>query len=166
MKYLTCISQGFGKCTKDTLQNNYFWGTPLGDCFCLQIWSRYHYNKKCRKFKSILIWRNSRKMNRNKNLILYLGKKLSEAVARRCFVKMVFLEISQNLQENNCARVSFLIKLHPEACNFIKKETLAQVFSCEFCVISNNTFFIEHLRWLLLKFSMLFLFNFLPRSSL
>ena len=25
-------------------------------------------------------------------------------------------------------------------CNFIKKETLAQVFSCEFCEISKNTF--------------------------
>ena len=33
-----------------------------------------------------------------------------------------------------------------EACNFIKKETLAQVFSWEFCEISKNTFFIEHLR--------------------
>ena len=28
----------------------------------------------------------------------------------------------------------------PEACNFIKKETLAQVFSCEFCEITKNTF--------------------------
>ena len=28
----------------------------------------------------------------------------------------------------------------PEACNFIKKETLAQVFFCEFCEISKNTF--------------------------
>ena len=27
---------------------------------------------------------------------------------------------------------------------FIKKETLAQVFSCEFCEISKNTFFTEH----------------------
>ena len=27
------------------------------------------------------------------------------------------------------------------ACNFIKKETLVQVFSCEFCEISKNTFF-------------------------
>ena len=27
-----------------------------------------------------------------------------------------------------------------EACNFIKKETLAQVFSCEFCEVSKNTF--------------------------
>ena len=33
----------------------------------------------------------------------------------------------------------------PKACNFIKKETLAQVFSCEYCEISKNTFFTEHL---------------------
>ena len=32
------------------------------------------------------------------------------------------------------------------ACNFIKKETLAQVFSCEFLEISKNTFFTEHVR--------------------
>ena len=30
--------------------------------------------------------------------------------------------------------------------NFFKKETLTQVFSCEFCEISKNTFSIEHLR--------------------
>ena len=35
----------------------------------------------------------------------------SEAVVRRCSVKKVFLEISQNSQENDCARDSFLIKL-------------------------------------------------------
>ena len=35
-------------------------------------------------------------------------------------------------------------------CNFIKKETLAHVFSCEFCEISKNSFFTEHLWWLLL----------------
>ena len=54
------------------------------------------------------------------------------------FLKMVFLEISQNSQEDTSARVS-------PACNFIKKENLAQVFSCEFCEISKNTFFTEHL---------------------
>ena len=62
---------------------------------------------------------------------------------------MVFLEISKNPQENTCARVSFLIKL-PQVCNFIKKETLTQVFSCEFYEISTNTFFTEHFWWLLL----------------
>ena len=29
--------------------------------------------------------------------------------------------------------------------NFIKKETLAQVFSCKFCGISKNIFFTKHL---------------------
>ena len=33
-----------------------------------------------------------------------------------------------------------------EACNFIKKETLAQVLSSQFCEIFQNTFFTEHLR--------------------
>ena len=41
------------------------------------------------------------------------------------FYKKLFLNISQNLQENNCARVCFVLK----ACNFIKKEALAQVLS-------------------------------------
>ena len=36
------------------------------------------------------------------------------------------------------SKVSFWIKL-PQACNFVKKETLAQVFSCAFCEISKNT---------------------------
>ena len=66
----------------------------------------------------------------------------------RCSVKKIFLENSQNSQENTCARVSFLIKL--QACHFIRKQTLAQVFSCEFCEFSKNTFFTEHLWWLLL----------------
>ena len=33
----------------------------------------------------------------------------------------------------------------PKACNFIKKDTLAQVFSCDFFEISENTFFTEHI---------------------
>ena len=37
----------------------------------------------------------------------------------------------------------FLIEM--QACNFFKKETLAQVLSYEFCKISNNTLFIEPL---------------------
>ena len=35
----------------------------------------------------------------------------SEALVQRCSVKKNFLEISQNPQENACARVFFLIKL-------------------------------------------------------
>ena len=62
-------------------------------------------------------------------------------------MKKVFLNISQNSQKNNCAKVSFLIKLQASD-NFIKKEALAQVFSNEFCEIFKNPFFIEHHRWL------------------
>ena len=57
----------------------------------------------------------------------------------------MFLEISQNSLENTCARASILIKLQIEVCNFIKKETLAQVLFCEFCEISEIILFIEHL---------------------
>ena len=57
----------------------------------------------------------------------------------------MFLEISQKSQENTCVRVSFLIKLQASGCNFIEKETLAQVFTCDFCEISKNIFFTEHL---------------------
>ena len=32
------------------------------------------------------------------------------------------------------------------ACNFIKKDALAQLFFCEFCKISKNTFFTKNLR--------------------
>ena len=38
-------------------------------------------------------------------------KYFTEAVIHRCSVKKVFLDISQNPQENTYARVSFLIKL-------------------------------------------------------
>ena len=68
-----------------------------------------------------------------------------EAATRSILQEKVFLEISQNSQENTCARVSFLIKLQALACNFIKKETPTQVFSCEFYEISKNTFFTKHL---------------------
>ena len=61
--------------------------------------------------------------------------------AQRCSVKKMFLKISQNSKENTCVRVSFFAKCWLEACKFIKKETLAQVFFCEFCEISKNTFF-------------------------
>ena len=65
--------------------------------------------------------------------------KTSEAVVQRCSMKKM-LEISQNSQENTCTRVCFLIKVQASG-----KETLTQLFSCEFCKISKNTFFTENL---------------------
>ena len=54
----------------------------------------------------------------------------------------MFLEISQNSQENICARDSFFKKV----AGLIKKETPEQMFFCELCEISKNTFFTKHLR--------------------
>ena len=80
---------------------------------------------------------------------------ISRSSHQRCSVKKGV----QNSQKNPCARVSFLIMLQALACNFIKKETQAQGFSCEFCEISKKTFFIEHL-WttasVLLRFCLVF----------
>ena len=62
----------------------------------------------------------------------------------------MFLKISQNSQEITSAGVPFLVKLEAETCNFIKKEALEQVVSCEFCEISKNTFLQNTLAKLLL----------------
>ena len=80
------------------------------------------------------------KTSKADDLLLLLPKLLiTEAVVQMCSVKKVFLENSQISQENTCVKVSFSIKSQA-ACNFIKKETLAQVLYCEFCEISKNTF--------------------------
>ena len=61
--------------------------------------------------------------------LLILSSSLVEKAATGSFsVKKVYLEISQNVQKNTCATVSFLIKLQ------------AEVFSCEFCGIYKKTF--------------------------
>ena len=57
----------------------------------------------------------------------------------RNFTKFTGKHLCQSLFFNKVAG------LRPEACNFIKKETLAQEFSCELCEISKNTFFTEHI---------------------
>ena len=52
-------------------------------------------------------------------------------------------------------RQSLFFKLNckSKVCNFIKKDTLAQMFSCDFfCEIFKSTFFIEHLLLLPLIF--------------
>ena len=59
-------------------------------------------------------------------------KQRTEAVAQRCSFKKLFLEISQNSQENSCTRASFLMKLQVKVNNFIKKETDRDI-CCEFC---------------------------------
>ena len=81
-----------------------------------------------------------------------------ETVVQRCSLKKVFLEISQNSQENTCARVSFSIKVH----------LYYMCFPVNFVTFLRTPFLKEHLWWLLLPLyihcnatdSFLFLFGF------
>ena len=69
---------------------------------------------------------------------LIFAKFYPEAAIRRCSVKKVFLKILQIYRKTPAPE--------SEACNFIKKGTLAQMFSCEFCEILKKPFLTEHLR--------------------
>ena len=49
--------------------------------------------------------------------------------------------LEKKFQINISNTLLYVMYIHQkQACNFIKKETLAQVFSCDFCEISKNTF--------------------------
>ena len=62
----------------------------------------------------------------------------TEAVVWRCSVKKNFYKIHRKTPVPR----SFFNKVADlEAYDIIKKETLAQVFSCEFCEIFKNTYF-------------------------
>ena len=92
----------------------------------------FHGNKTLFFLKTICKSKMFQIFSKSKNILTekeyFTHTTSAEAVVRRCSVEKVFLEISQNSQENTC--------------NLIKKETLAQVFSCEFWEISKNTFFL------------------------
>ena len=60
-----------------------------------------------------------------------------DEVTRVFSIKMLFLKILQNSQENTSVGVSSSMK--PPAHNYIRKETPAQVFFCEFSETFKNT---------------------------
>ena len=86
---------------------------------------------------------------------------------------MLFLKISQNSQENNCARVSFLVKLQAKHTQTIRRQFADELFKCfwpgtllkkklwhrcfsvNFVKFLRTSFFIEHLWWLLLSLTIL-----------
>ena len=57
------------------------------------------------------------------------------------FLKKVSLKISQCSQGNTGAGISFKYSCRSSACNFIKRETVVQMFSCGFCKIFKTRFF-------------------------
>ena len=92
-----------------------------------------------------------------KNFAKFTGKNLCRSL---CFnIKVAGLVLESLF--NKIAGLKAKKRLQHQACNFIKKETVAQVFSCEFCEISRNTFFYrtppDECLWIL---------NDLPKSEL
>ena len=65
---------------------------------------------------------------------------------REVLCKNGFLEKFAKFTGKHLCLSLFFNKVAGAACNFIKEETQAQVFSCEFCEISKSTSFTEHLR--------------------
>ena len=64
----------------------------------------------------------------------------------RCSVRIDLFGNFAKFTGKHLRQSLFLKRLQAKACNFIKKETLAQLFSREFCEISKNTAFTEHFR--------------------
>ena len=80
-------------------------------------------------------------------LLLILLSILFRNSQQRCSVRKGVLRNLAKFTEKHLYQSLFYEKVAglPEACNFIKIETLAQVFPCEFCEVSKNTYFTEHL---------------------
>ena len=76
--------------------------------------------------------------------------KMIEAAIGRYFLKYVFLNLLQNYR-NHLFCTLFLVKFQASKPVTLSIETPTQVVSCEYCEMFKNSFFIEHLRWLLLK---------------
>ena len=107
--------------------------------FFFFIWIFSFHRKMCRLFPCITIFKGFfwLKVQKECGYVIMLKITLS-------LVKNVFFDVKKCISE----LVSQIAAkpTTPQTCNFVKNETLAQVFSCEFCEISKNTFFTEHLR--------------------
>ena len=73
----------------------------------------------------------------------------TKAVAQRHSVKKVFLEISQNLQENTCAKAFSLINLQAglRPATLLKKRLWHRCFPVNFAKPLTTRFLTEQLRW-------------------
>ena len=77
-------------------------------------------------------------------------RKLGAAV-QRCSIKKLFVEISQNSQENTCARASFLLKLQARPATLLKKRRWCRCFPVDFVKFRTKPFYTERFWWLLLE---------------
>ena len=73
-------------------------------------------------------------------------KRMSSSSHKRCSVKKgVLRNFTKLTGKHLCLGLFFNKVTGLRPATLLKKETLAQVLSCEFCEISNNTYITEHL---------------------
>ena len=80
--------------------------------------------------------------------MLYLGISIGlfKSSHRRCSVKQgVLRNFAKFIGKHLCQSLFFNKVAGPRPATLFKKKTLSQLFSCEFCKISKNIFFTEHL---------------------
>ena len=82
-----------------------------------------------------------------KDIVKFCDGTIQDNLTQHKLINSTEVSLKQNTENEQYRNIkeAVLENDEPEACNFIKKEALAQVFSCEFCEISKNTFFTEHL---------------------
>ena len=79
---------------------------------------------------------------------------MPEAVAHRCSVKKVFLNISQNWQENTCTSLFFnqvACITDSQPATLLKTRLWRRCFRVNFAKFLKTPFVTEHLPWLILK---------------
>ena len=89
------------------------------------------------KQKKLLKWSDSSHVNPENKQKLFI-----QSSHRMCSIEKGVLKNFAKFTGKHLCQILFFSKV----CNYITKEILAQVFSCEFCQIFKNTFFIENLQ--------------------
>ena len=107
--------------------------------------SKEIYHLELKQYKSMI--NSFTRINKSKYYKIFFSKlktnsKQARSSHRRCSVRKGVL---RNLAKFTGKHLYLSPFFNKEAFNCIKKETLAEVFSCEICKISKNTFFTEHL---------------------
>ena len=106
--------------------------------------------KKCKSYPTVVVIKQKRnicqillalrevyRMSRSQMFF----KIVAEASRPDVFCEKGVLRTFAKFTRKHLYQSLFFNKVAGGACIFIKKETLPQVFSCEFCEISKNTFF-------------------------
>ena len=75
---------------------------------------------------------------------------MSNPIKSEVFYEICALKNFAKFTAKHLYQIIFFKKLQADGWNFIKKETLAQVFPREYSEMFKNIFFTYHLQWLLL----------------